>query len=142
MFFEDLKMTGQLKIALNGEVVQETNNLVVSGGKEWVAQRMKGTNSPMSHMGVGTGSTAAAAGDTALGNELDRNALTTSGGTVSNNTITFECTWGAGNGTGAITEAGVFDAASGGDMLCRTVFAVVNKGASDIMTISWTVTVS
>ena len=142
MFFEDLKMTGQLKIVLNDEVVQETNNLVVNAGKEWVAQRMKGTNSAMSHMGVGTGSAAAAASNTTLGSELDRNPLTTSGGTVSGSTITFECTWGAGNGTGAITEAGIFDAASGGDMLARTVFAVVNKGASDIMTISWTVTVS
>jgi hypothetical protein len=142
MFFEDLTMTGQLKIVLNDEVVQETNNLVVTAGKEWVADRMKGSNSAMSHMAIGTGSTAAAAGNTALGNELDRNSLSTAGGTVSGATITFECTWAAGDGTGAITEAGIFDASSGGDMLARTVFAVVNKGSSDVMTISWVVTVS
>ena len=44
--------------------------------------------------------------------------------------------------TGAITEAGLFNASSSGTMLCRTVFSVVNKGASDAMTITWTVTVS
>jgi hypothetical protein len=27
-------------------------------------------------------------------------------------------------------------------MLCRTVFAVINKGASDTMTITWTITIS
>ena len=48
----------------------------------------------------------------------------------------------AGEGTGALTEAGIFNASSSGTMLCRTEFSVVNKGASDSMTITWTVTVS
>jgi len=50
--------------------------------------------------------------------------------------------FGAGEGTGSITEAGIFNASSSGTLLCRTVFSVVNKGASDSMTITWTVTVS
>ena len=49
---------------------------------------------------------------------------------------------GAGTGTGAVTEAAILNASSGGTMLCRTVFSVVNKGASDSMTVTWTVTVS
>ena len=142
MINDNFALTGALTIAVNNEVVQETNNLVVTAGKEWVADRMKGTNSAMSHMAIGTGTAAAAAGDTALGTQLDRNALTTSGGTVSGNTITYECTWAATDGTGAITEAGIFDAATGGDMLARTKFDVVNKGADDSMTITWTITVS
>ncbi len=93
-------------------------------------------------MAIGTGSSSAVAGDTALGTETDRNALTTSGGTVSGATITYACTWSAGDGTGGIKEAGIFDASTGGDMLARTVFSVVNKGASDSMTITWTITVS
>ena len=91
-------------------------------------------------MGIGTGSTAAAAGDSALGSQADRNALTST--TVSGTAVTYLASFGAGEGTGAITEAGLFNAASAGDMLCRTVFAVVNKGSSDSMTITWTVTVS
>jgi len=42
----------------------------------------------------------------------------------------------------AITEAGIFNAASSGDMLCRTVFAVLNKAAADSMVITWTITLS
>ena len=74
----------------------------------------------MSHMAVGTGSTAAAASDAALGSELDRNALTST--TVTNNEVAYVCTYAAGDATGAITEAGLFNASSGGTMLCRTVF--------------------
>ena len=142
MINDNLALTGALTISVNNEVVQETNNLVVAVGKEWVADRMADANTVMTHMAIGTGTTAAAAGDTALGTELDRNALTVSGGTVSTNTIQYACTWAAGDGTGAITEAGIFDASSAGDMLARTVFAVVNKGAADSMTITWTITVS
>jgi hypothetical protein len=101
---------------------------------------MNNANTVMTHMAVGTGTTAAAAGDTALGTQLDRNTLTST--TVTNNTIEYACTWAAGDGTGAITEAGIFDASTGGDMLARTVFSVVNKGAADSMTITWTITVS
>lgn len=138
---ESLKMVGHLSIALNGETVQEVPNLVVTDGKEYVASRMKDTSaSAMSHMAIGTGSTAAAAGNAALGSEAHRNTLTST--SVSGAVVTYACTFSAGQGTGAITEAGLFNASSAGSMLCRTVFAVVNKGANDSMTITWTVTVS
>jgi len=142
MINDNLSLTGALSIAINDEVVQETNNLVVTAGKKWVARMMKDNDGVMTHMAIGTGATAAAAGDTTLGTQLDINALTVSGGTVTDNTIQYACTWAAGDGTGAITEAGIFDAASTGDMLARTVFSVVNKGAADSMTITWTITVS
>jgi hypothetical protein len=142
MLHDNFQMTGHLSIAINDAVVQEVPNLVVTDGKEFVASRMKDTTkAAMSHMGIGTVSTAAAAGDAALGSEQDaRNALTST--TVSGAAVTYVATFAAGEGTGAITEAGFFNAASSGDMLCRTVFAVVNKGSSDLMTITWTVTVS
>ena len=145
----NVSMTGRLVIELNDEVVQEVDNLVVTAGKNWVASRMAGTSSGvMSHMGIGTSTTAAAAAQTALVSQHSdgRNALASAGGTVgsgaSANTVTFAATFAAGECTDAITEAGIFNASSGGDMLCRTVFAVVNKGASDSMTITWTVTAS
>ena len=140
MINDDLKLTGALTIALNDEIVQETENLVVTAGKNWVADRMNNANTVMTHMAVGTGTTAAAAGNTTLVTENDRNALTST--TVSGNAIAYVATWAAGDGTAALTEAGIFDAASGGDMLCRTVFSVVNKGSADSMTITWTITVS
>ena len=127
MINDDLRLTGALTISLNGVVVQETDNLVVTAGKNWVADRMNNANTVMTHMALGTSTTAAAAGQTALVAELDRNGLTST--TVSTNTVAYACTWAAGDGTGAITEAGIFDAGSGGDMLARTVFSVVNKAA-------------
>jgi len=141
MLKDNLKMTGHLSIAINDEVVQEVPNLVVTAGKNFVASRMKDTtDGAMSHMAIGTGSTAAAAGNTALGSEADRNALTST--TVTDNEVAYVASFGAGEGTGAITEAGLFNASSSGTMLCRTVFSVVNKGSADSMTITWTVTVS
>ena len=141
MLNDGLKLTGKLKIALNGETVQEVNNLVVTDGKEYVASRMKdATATAMSHMAIGSGSTAAAAGDSSLGTELGRVALDST--TVSGAVVTYVATFSAGTGTGAVTEAGILNASSAGDLLCRTVFSVVNKGASDSMTITWTVTVS
>jgi hypothetical protein len=91
-------------------------------------------------MAVGSGVVAAGAGDTTLGTELGRIGLTSN--TASTNVVTHVATFGAGVGTGALTEAGILNASSGGTLLCRTVFSVVNKGASDSMTVTWTVTVS
>ncbi len=141
MINDNLKLKGRLNIAINGETVKEVDNVVVTAGKGYVASRMKdATATAMSHMGIGTGSTAAGASDTALGSQSVRGALTST--TVSSNEVTYVATFAAGSGTGAITEAGIFNASSSGTMLCRTVFSVVNKGASDSMTITWTVTVS
>ena len=141
MINDGLKLKGKLTIALNDEVVQEVPNLVVTTGKDYVASRMKdATATAMSHMAIGTGSTAAAASDTALGSQSARTTLTST--TVTDNDVVYVDTFPAGTGTGAITEAGIFNASSGGTMLCRTVFSVVNKGAYDAMTITWTVTVS
>lgn len=138
---DGLKMTGKLVIEINGEVVQEIDNLVVTAGKNFVASRMVGVAANvMSHMAIGTTSTAAAAGDTTLAAEAARVALTS--GTATTNVATYVATFPAGTGTGAIVEAGILNAGSGGTLLCRTVFSVVNKGALDAMTITWTVTVS
>ena len=147
MINDSLKLKGELNIVVkdkdgNVKVDRHEKNLVVNTGLAFICSRMAGTSSSvMSHMGVGSGSTAAAAGDTDLGSLLGaREALDST--TATNNTITYVASFEAGDGTGAITEAGIFNAASAGDMLCRTVFAVVNKGADDTMSITWTITLS
>jgi len=141
MFDSSLTLTGHLSVELNGEVVQEIPNLVVTTGKGYVASRMKdATATAMSHMAVGTGSTAAAAGDTTLGTEAARVALTST--TVSTNTVTYVATFPAGTGTASLTESGILNGSSGGTLLCRTVFATVSKGSSDVMTITWVITAS
>lgn len=120
-------------------------NLVVTTGKNHIADQLSDKGeAAMSHMAIGTGTTAAAAGDTALGTELDRNALTSKsqGAGADANKVTYVGDWAAGDGTGAITEAGIFNSASAGTMLARSVFAVKNKGAGDSLTLTWTLTIS
>jgi len=141
MLNDSIKVKGALSISKNGVVVQEVHNLVVDAGKTLIAARLSGSGSVIGYMAVGSGSAAAAVGNTTLSAEMDRNALTVSGGTASGPTVTYATTWSAGDGTGAIQEAGLFTASSGGTMLARTVFPVVNKGAADVITITWEVTI-
>jgi hypothetical protein len=140
-----LTAKGTLGIVLtdeNGNLKQELNvtNLVVDTGLAYIASRMKdATATAMTHMAIGSGTTDPAAGDTALQTQLGRVSLTST--TVTNNSVAYIASFAAGTGTGAVTEAGIFNASSAGTMLCRTEFAVINKAAGDSMTITWTVTV-
>lgn len=143
---ETFKMKGELSITVRdqeGKLKQTlvVPNLVVTTGKNYVASRMVGTSSNvMSHMAIGTGTASPVVGDTALGTQAGRVSL--SAFTAAANAITATASFPAGTGTGAITEAGIFNASSGGDMLCRTTFPVVNKAAGDSISISWVITVS
>lgn len=147
MLLDNMKAKGKVGIVLKdktGAIKEEREipNLVVDAGLDFIASRMGGTSSAvMSHMGLGSDNTAAAAGNTALGAQLgSRVGLTSS--TVTDNTIQYIATFGAGEGTGAVVEAGIFNDATAGDMLCRTVFSVVNKDADDTLSVTWTITLS
>lgn len=125
---------------VHGNVKQreEIHNTVTVAGKNMIADRLLAspTLGVPTHMALGTGTPAA----NALGTELDRNALTSK--SRSNAVITMVGDWAAGDGTGAITEAGIFDAASTGNMHLSSSFSVINKGATDTLSISWTLTIS
>lgn len=147
MIKESLKLRGDLDVVVYGADGQvkdqrKLTNLIVDAGLNLICSRMKDTtDGAMSHMALGSGTTAAAAGDTDLGSILgSREALDST--TVTANAIEYVSSFGAGEGTGAVTEAGIFNASTGGTMLCRTVFPVVNKSALDTMSITWTITLS
>ena len=147
MIKDNLKLRGDVSIVLksaDGSVKDSRaiKNLVVNDGLNFIVSRMKDTTQGvMSHMAVGSSTTAAAAGQTDLVSILgSREALDSTA--VSTNTVTYVSSFEAGDGTGAVTEAGIFNASTSGDMLCRTVFAVVNKQATDSMTITWTITLT
>ena len=146
MFTETIKVKGNLEVVLldeNGaqKDYRKVDNLVVAVGKDVIASRLVGNSLPVfSHMAVGSSSTSASTSQTALGGELGRVSLDS---TVRNsNTITYTATFGAGTGTGSLAEAGVFNAASTGNMLCRTTFSAVAKAAGDTIVITWNVTVA
>lgn len=113
-------------------------NTVTTAGKNMIADRLLAapTLGVPTHMAIGTGTPSG----TALGTELDRNALTSK--LRSGAVVTMVGDWAAGDGTGAITEAGVFDASSSGNMHLSTSFSVINKAAGDTLSITWTLTVS
>jgi len=143
-----LRLKGAMELCLhraNGEViVRRKDNLIVDLGFDFIADaigKSSGRPSSMSHIAVGTGSTAAAATDTALGAEIARKAAAYAH-TAGTRVFTFETTFDPGEATGAITEAGVFNAATAGTMLDRVVFAVINKGADDTLTQKFTFTMS
>ena len=73
---------------------------------------------------------------------LDRNALTstTQGIGGADNDVVYVGTWAAGDGTGAITEAGVMRDDDDTKLMLYADFAVVNKGAADSLVITWTAT--
>ena len=155
-----IEIAGSLSIivtdTINNCVRQElyVPNLVVSAGKTFIASRMVGTSAPiMTHMAIGTNSTTELATDTALGAELTvaggytgyaRAALSIA--TSSSNVVTYSANFAANNpsapsGGAVLREAGIFNAASAGTMLCRTTFPTVTKLPADALTITWTITV-
>ena len=147
MLNDSLKLKGRVGIVLkdkdgNVKETRDIDNLVVDAGLDFIASRMEGTtDAVMSHMALGSGTTAAAAGDTDLESILgSREALDSI--TVTDNAVAYVASFEAGDATGAVTEAGIFNASSGGSMLCRTVFSVVNKAADDTMSVTWTITIS
>ena len=125
-------------------IVRAKDNLIVDVGFSFIAQSIglgSGRPNVMSYIAVGTGTTAAATGNTALVTEVLRKAATFSH-TTGTKVFQFEATFNAGEATGAITEAGVLNAATAGTMLDRVVFAVINKGADDTLTQRFTFTMS
>lgn len=151
MLNDNIKITGNVNIVLRGPDGQikdqrDIKNLVVTTGKNFIAASMIKTtsNTPaaMTHMELGTGTTAAVVGDTALESTIAASRVSLDSATNASAVTTYVANFSAGTGTGAVTEAGVFNAASAGAMLCRSVFSVVNKGADDTMSITWAITVS
>lgn len=135
-----MRLMANMVLTLRGPdgKVKETRvaNTVTTAGKNGAADQVLAspTLGKPTHMAVGTGTPTG----TALGTETDRNALTSK--TRSNAVVTMVGDWAAGDATAALTEAGVFDAAAAGNMWLSATFSVVNKGASDTLQITWTLT--
>lgn len=147
MINDSLKIKGNLDVVVYDKNKQikdqrKVNNLVVAVGKTYIASRMESNAAVvMSHMALGSGNVVPTTSDTLLAGELGRVVLDST--TRTNNTLTYVSTFPAGTGTGTIAEAGIFNnpTANTGTMLCRTNFNEVNKGAGDIIVITWNVVV-
>lgn len=124
---------------------KKVRNGVPTVGKALIAGRIMGSGTPnaATYIATGTGTTAFAAGNTALEAEIVDSGLERAAGTLSlvtttttndtaQATVTFSVT-----GTKAVTESGMLNASSSGTLLCRQVFSAVNVVSGDSLAVTW-----
>lgn len=116
-------------------------NLVVNAGLAGMASRCNGAGAEaaFTYLAVGTGTTAPAAGNTALETEITDSGLARAAATctrvtttVTNDTAQLDKTWNV-TGSKAVTEAGALNAASSGTLLGRQTFSAVNVANGDTL---------
>lgn len=125
------------------------HNLVVDAGKAAVAGLIiaTGHTNAFDHIAIGTGVTAAAAGDTACQTEITTNGGQRAVATLSrvttdvtNDTSQAEVTYNF-TGSFAVTESCFLDSLSAGVMLSRQVFSAINVASGDSLLIRWKIDV-
>ncbi|WP_415283016.1 hypothetical protein [Candidatus Nitrososphaera sp. FF02] len=141
----------------SGNVKDERHidNLIVDTGVEGVAYRIAphdGTitpSSPYNYIALGTSDTAVDAADEELSAELAVGAnyareqdATAQYSVSSGNKLILSVVFGPGEGTGSLRESGMFNVATGGDMLARQTFTEIQKASGDTLTITWTITLT
>jgi hypothetical protein len=149
---DTIKLRGCLEITLrnaqNGEVVQSIRkeNTIVTTGRRWVLEQicsdLSTVNQSINFIGVGTSTTAAATGDSALGSESTRKAIgtfTTANLTSNPPSWRAEVSFATNEANTTLGEVGLFNSSASGTMLGRAVFSTINKTTSNTLTISYTV---
>lgn len=137
----------------NGVVIDEREfpNLIVNAGLAAAAGLLiaTGHTNAFDYLAIGTGTTAAAAAQTALVTEISTGGGSRALATLSRvtttatndsarlvKTFTFTSSF-------AVTEAGVFDTAvTGGTMLCRQTFTAINVVNTDTLALTYTIAVA
>jgi hypothetical protein len=140
------RLTVQIKDGRNAlvEMVQANNSIVLTGRDLIAKLFVNEAIDPVSHVAVGTGNAAVNPADTGLNTEIFRKAInpidpslhiTTTSENKRKVTITAELDFGEANA--ALTEAGLFNAVTGGVMYNRVVFPPINKTADFKLTLIW-----
>jgi len=155
MHLEKIKLAGKIILEVKTiegktKLLREIKNVITDVGKAQVAGLINGVvTTPFTYIAIGTGTTSATSTDTALEAEIKRKSATVDRVTtnVTNDTAYWEATFSSADGltgTASVTESGIFDADTGGNMLCRQTFSAVNVDwdAGDQLTIKWKVVVS
>lgn len=135
--------TGWL-IGADGRIkeVVKACNLVNTAGLQHIVDQLYSSpvQAKMGYYAIGTGTNNPAAGDTALQTEIARIALDPM--IKAGVDLSYIGAFGPGQGTGNITEGGIFNAATAGVMLARVKFTAVSKTASDTFIITHKITAS
>jgi len=139
----------------NVKAYRQTDNLVVTEGRNTVADLTfpninangNGTDNKFSYIGIGTGATAPAAGN------IGEQTLISGCSRLQDTTVTspgtgqaqVDATFSGANCAATVTESvlsnsGTGAAANAGEILARQTFTGIAVGASDSLTVTWTIT--
>jgi hypothetical protein len=121
---------------------RKIHNTVTTAGKNGVADQILAspTLAKPGWMELGTGT----GGTTLLNAYIAGSRTTLTSKLRSGAVVTMVGDFAAGVGTGAITEAGLFDVVTQNtvNMWCYSSFTVINKAAGDSLKITWSLTIS
>lgn len=142
-----IKYKGEVYFYRNGILVHYEDNMVVNGGLTLASDLLfTATNSQVTHMGLGGGTTAEAATQTALvtpiavSGSIFRKAFDAAP-TRAAAVTTINCTFAPGEATGNINEAGLFTAVSAGIMFSRIKTSItIPKDAGAELRVRWVIT--
>ncbi len=120
-------------------------NVVVTNGKEFLASFLKSAAAAastftMRYVAIGSGTNTESGSDTAMQSELARVSAVVS--YVSGQIYQLTATFAAGVGTGSVYEYGVLSSSTNGTMLSHDTEALITKGASDTLTVTYQLTIS
>jgi len=132
-----------------GNIIEtmETPNLITVDGKNEVAELVgtdtTSTATAFDYIGVGTGTTAATTADTTLETEVTENGLTRAAGsgtvvttTTAGDTFQLANTFSP-TSSYAVTESGVLNALTTGELLCHQTFSAINVTNGDSLAVTW-----
>ena len=149
-FSNSIGLNGKLTIThlRNGQILEVINtpNTIMNAGLASASGLLNGVVSNYyDYLAIGIGTAAPAATQTTLTSEItdDGGARATSTNTqittgVANDTAQFVKQW-TFSGTFAVTESGIFDTSSAGNMLARQTFSAINVISGDSLQITWKV---
>lgn len=145
---EKLKFGATVKLEQirDGKIIdtREIHNLVVNAGYDLVRDLLAKQNdrpNPIQYIALGTGNSATTVTMTALQSQWGNRYLAVYAPDGSDHTLfTLSQTIPAHTGgTAALTESGLFTAATGGTMFDRVTFSVINKEPADTIIITYTI---
>ena len=147
---ENLKLKGLVNVKhydKNKNLIGEKDfqNLIVNVGKSQVVKLIGGLSgsNPFSYIAIGTGTTAEAVTDTALESETNRVQATLSQVTtnVNNDTLQLVSSFSF-SADASITEYGILDASSNGNLLSHKTDSAVNVHNGDTLQVTWQIIVN
>lgn len=141
MPFDRQKVLGIVSIYLNGKLQYTSHNMIVNSGFTYFSNRlMSNDNLLISHIALGTGTSAPSAYDTELEQETVRIGLFSSQIATTNiasDSVEFISNFDINTGSFEVSEAGLFNASSTGEMIARIQFPTISKSLYDTMSINW-----